>query len=276
MGKIKAILLGVCLLLIGTHYLDARPVVDKATNKIVLTSKDIRAAVATTYVSQIGVRETLGANDSPEIREYLAITNVRVPAAWCAAFVSYCYTKNGVPNPRSAWSPSYFAATKLVDIRKDKPLQADLFGVWYNNLNRIAHVGFVDSWPREGDYFITVEGNTNDNGSREGNGVYKKRRLKRSASKISRWINESIKTANNDEYRTTSAIQSWQPGRICQDKFQSWTSCSNHNASMERRSLQPDRISRLRHTDECRISINESFSCRRGAIMETNPSRVAA
>jgi len=38
----------------------------------------------------------------------------------------------------------------------------------------VAHVGFVDQWQSK--YVITVEGNTNEAGSREGDGVYRKRR----------------------------------------------------------------------------------------------------
>lgn len=40
----------------------------------------------------------------------------------------------------------------------------------------------------EGNFTITVEGNTNEAGSREGDGVYRKRRLKNQIYKISRWI----------------------------------------------------------------------------------------
>jgi hypothetical protein len=182
MAKINAFICGICLLLIGAYTLHASPVKSE-------TKEDLRAKVAATYTAEIGVRETLGANDSPEIREYLKITNVKVPAAWCAAFVSYCYTVNGVNNPRSAWSPSYFTPKRCITVKTTPPLQADVFGVYYNNLKRIAHIGFIDRWPRDSDHFITVEGNTNDNGSREGNGVYKKRRLKRTAHKIARYIN---------------------------------------------------------------------------------------
>lgn len=55
------------------------------------------------------------------------------------------------------------------------------FVVW------VAHVGFIDAWP-DGDYVITVEGNTNMAGSREGDGVYRKRRPKQSIYQVSRWV----------------------------------------------------------------------------------------
>ncbi|MFD0997686.1 CHAP domain-containing protein [Ohtaekwangia kribbensis] len=144
--------------------------------------------VATTYTSQIGVKENLGPNDSKEIRAYLLVTGVKHPASWCAAFVAYCFTVNGVDNPKNAWSPSWFVdKSRLINPQKVKPERADTFAVYHRELKRIAHIGFVDTWP-PGDYFITVEGNTNNNGSREGDGVYRKRRLKKNAYKISRWI----------------------------------------------------------------------------------------
>ena len=39
-----------------------------------------------------------------------------------------------------------------------------------------------------GGFYITVEGNTSEAGSREGDGVYRKRRAKRTIYKASRWV----------------------------------------------------------------------------------------
>lgn len=182
--KIGIGLLCICFLLIGANTLYAGTVEDHPQTHVEI----LKDKVVATYTAQIGVKETLGKNDSPEIREYLKVTNFNTPQPWCAALVAYCFTVNDVPNPKSAWSPAWFPQHKLVNLKVKQPDRADVFGVYYNNMGRIAHVGFVDRWPRDGDYFITVEGNTNDNGSREGDGVYKKRRLKRTAYKVSRWI----------------------------------------------------------------------------------------
>lgn len=65
-------------------------------------------------------------------------------------------------------------------------MPGDIFGIYFQNKGRIAHVGFVH---RFGDkYTITVEGNTNEEGSREGDGVYLKRRLTKQLYKISRYV----------------------------------------------------------------------------------------
>lgn len=139
--------------------------------------------VSETYTGEIGVREELGHNDGLAIRAYLRVTGFDYPVPWCAAFVSWVLTECGVNNVASAWSPSWFPREKLVT----NPRKGDVFGLYYARKGRVAHVGFIDEWP-DGDYCITVEGNTNMAGSREGDGVYRKRRLKRQVNKVSRWV----------------------------------------------------------------------------------------
>ena len=67
------------------------------------------------------------------------------------------------------------------------PTTADIFGLYFKEKGRIAHVGFVDQW--NGTWMISVEGNTNVAGSREGDGVYRKRRLVKSVHQVARYIN---------------------------------------------------------------------------------------
>lgn len=69
------------------------------------------------------------------------------------------------------------------------PTTGDIFGLYFPEKKRIAHVGFIDFW--DGNWLITVEGNTNDSGSREGHGVYKKRRMVKSIYKVARYINDA-------------------------------------------------------------------------------------
>lgn len=146
------------------------------------------------------MRELTGQNDGPAIDAYLASTgftdNKAYRAktgkgyAWCAAFVTWCYKEAGVKTVASAWSPAWFTKNVIYTKGKPnqaKPRQADVFGLFYAKNGRIAHVGFIDAWP-DGDYVITVEGNTNMAGSREGDGVYRKRRPKQSIYQVSRWV----------------------------------------------------------------------------------------
>jgi len=66
------------------------------------------------------------------------------------------------------------------------PSTGDVFGLYFPEKNRIAHVGFIDQW--DGTWMVSVEGNTNVAGGREGDGVYRKRRLVRSVYKVARYI----------------------------------------------------------------------------------------
>jgi hypothetical protein len=66
------------------------------------------------------------------------------------------------------------------------PRAGDIFGIYFNNLKRIAHAGFVDEWGST--FIITVEGNTNETGSAEGDGVYRRRRPIGSIHSVANWI----------------------------------------------------------------------------------------
>jgi inner membrane protein involved in colicin E2 resistance len=67
------------------------------------------------------------------------------------------------------------------------PNTTDLFGLYFPEKKRIAHVGFIDAWDDK--WLITVEGNTNISGEREGDGVYRKRRMVGSIYRVARYIN---------------------------------------------------------------------------------------
>jgi len=185
MHKIKNLLCGLCLVFIGITAGYAGSV-DQVTdrNETVLHVSDI-------YSSQIGVRELTGRNDGVEVEKYLAVTGFGKGYAWCAAFISWTYQEAEVKALKNAWAPSWFPPGNTIYIKGKSgnkvPGRADVFGIFYPKDNRIGHVGFVDDWP-SGEFVITVEGNTNSAGSREGDGVYRKRRLKANIYKVSRWV----------------------------------------------------------------------------------------
>lgn len=144
------------------------------------------------YDAEIGVREASGRNDGMRVEEYLASCGRKKGDAWCAAFVTWTFKQAGIKAVVSGWSPSWFPAGNTVYTRGKSgnrtPQTADVLGIYFANLNRVAHVGFIDAWKEKDSFCITVEGNTNDAGSREGDGVYRKRRLKSQIYKVSRWI----------------------------------------------------------------------------------------
>jgi hypothetical protein len=142
------------------------------------------------YMAELGTREATGRNDGQRVEQYLASCNLPKGNAWCAAFVSWTYQQAGVNAMSSAWSPSWFQRNVIystTSTTNQTPQPADVFGIYFASKKRIAHVGFIDQWGT-GPHCITVEGNTNEAGSREGDGVYRKRRLKSQIYQVSRWI----------------------------------------------------------------------------------------
>lgn len=163
------------------------------------------------YTAEIGIREATGRNDGCRVEEYLRYVRLKPGDPWCAAFICWVYGQAGIANPRSGYCPNLFPAAKVVWRRaqsgKQKaesklgaacntqpathnplcnPIPGDVFGIYFPEKGRIAHVGFVDEWGDK--YLISVEGNTNEAGSREGDGVYRKRRLISSVFQVARYL----------------------------------------------------------------------------------------
>ncbi len=132
--------------------------------------------------AELGVREATGNNDGAAVEKYLALTGLKKGNPWCAAFISWVFAQAGYAAPRTAWSPGLFTAK--VKTKEIKP--ANVLGIWFANLGRIAHVGLVER--REGDWLISIEGNTNTAGGREGDGVYRKRRHIKSIYAYADWL----------------------------------------------------------------------------------------
>jgi hypothetical protein len=138
--------------------------------------------------AEIGVRET-SPNWSPRIKEYLANCRVYSPAYWCSAFVKFILDECNIENDITAWSPT--AVAKNVVYQRNRrinqtPMAGDIGSIYFNRLGRVAHVFFIVSW---GDKVVTIEGNSNENGSRNGTSVVKKYRMKKTIYSASRWTN---------------------------------------------------------------------------------------
>ena len=98
--------------------------------------------------------------------------------AWCATFAQWCFWQVGVKVPLGAQSASCLAsvaAYKKAGRFTEYPGKG--FQVFYGPKGG-THTGIVQGY--DSTYIYTIEGNTNDSGSAEGNGVYKKRRLRKS------------------------------------------------------------------------------------------------
>lgn len=140
-----------------------------------------RLQLIDTAQSYVGVKELTGNNDGPEVEKFLANVGFGPGFAWCGAFTSYVYDVNLLPNPHSAWSPNW-GLTKDVIWQTGQPIRVgmvrvrpgDAFTIYYQSKKRIGHVGLVYYTTPE--YIYTIEGNTNAEGSREGNGVWIRKR----------------------------------------------------------------------------------------------------
>jgi len=173
----------------------------------------VRQKIKSIYSKEVGVREKTNKNDGERIAEYLQYTGLPEGYAWCASFVSWTFGQAGFKEPKTAWSPSLFPSKRVIwnrgsvkrkpfgnlkppDVENGKsvsndyytPESGDVFGIYFNNLKRIAHAGFVDEWGDK--YLITTEGNTNNGGSRDGDGVYRKRRPVSSIYQVADWLSD--------------------------------------------------------------------------------------
>jgi hypothetical protein len=150
-----------------------------------------RDCVVQTFVAQLGVREATGHNDGVDVEKYLASCRLQKGNPWCAAFVNWTLEQCNAPHRESGWAPAWFTDKTTIALRTSgsagyAPHPGDVFGIFFPEKKRIAHVGFILQW--NGDKVTTIEGNTNMAGSREGDGVYKKVRLTKQIYAVANWI----------------------------------------------------------------------------------------
>lgn len=154
----------------------------------------------------LDVREATGHNDGPQVAWILSHVELAEGFSWCGAFVYTAMAEAGVTLPAPArayaWAPTWTAKHVIWrasekrrtgegqtygDTTQDEPGPGDVFGLWFPSKQRVAHVGLITDWQPGNKYTLTIEGNTNTAGSREGDGVYSKRRLKAQLYRVSRW-----------------------------------------------------------------------------------------
>ncbi|QNK64806.1 peptidoglycan-binding protein [Pedobacter sp. PAMC26386] len=131
---------------------------------------------------EIGVREKTGRNDGLRVETYLSVVGLKKGQPYCAGFISWVYKQAGFLVPKSGWSPALFPSSRLAW----SALQGNLIAVYFPKLKRIAHVGLIERL--DGDWCVSIEGNTNLQGSNEGDGVYRKRRHLKTIYRIADWV----------------------------------------------------------------------------------------
>lgn len=153
--------------------------------------KGLAAKALVVAGGEIGVmEEPPGSNRGPRVAEYLAAVDLDASKghyAWCAAFVCWVFREAaralGVENPlpmtagalalwnRSAGRPELVrvtAAEARAEVSLVKPGQVFVLSTG----GGLGHVGIVESV--SAGVLATIEGNTNDGGSREGIGVFRR------------------------------------------------------------------------------------------------------
>jgi len=131
-------------------------------------------------ITQIGKEELpRGSNWGEHVQKYLKSVGINFPASWCMAFVYWCVDEwahtTGHANPLvrtggvlAQWNQ--FKGEKISPSATVKP--GDIF--IQDHGKGLGHTGIVESV--EGDTIHTIEGNTNDTGSREGYMVCRRKR----------------------------------------------------------------------------------------------------
>lgn len=123
--------------------------------------------------SQIGVTEIpKGSNAGPEVEIYLRSVGLGKGFAWCMAFVFWnvlqASTKLKMSNPLKKTGGVLAQWNALAPtLKSTTPMAGDIFIMDFGK--GVGHTGFVEKV--EGLNIHTIEGNTNDDGSREGYAV---------------------------------------------------------------------------------------------------------
>ncbi len=129
-------------------------------------------------LTQFGVHEIGGNNRGPQVEKYLATIGLEPGDPWCAAFVCWCLKQavEAIGTPTQV----HFGASvkKLWDRNQALVLQAPEPGCLAlrdeglsSKGTRVGHVMFVLDVLQDGQTLKVISGNTNAQGSREGNCV---------------------------------------------------------------------------------------------------------
>jgi hypothetical protein len=128
-------------------------------------------------ITQLGQREhPIGSNWGESVKTYLATVGITFPASWCAAFIYWCFQTPTGENPlyRTAGVLDHWIHRK--SNRVVSPERGDIFIMDFGN--GVGHTGIIEKI--DDLHIYTIEGNTNDTGSREGYEVCRRKRLKTS------------------------------------------------------------------------------------------------
>ena len=151
----------------------------------VTATKGKAADVIRVAAAEIGYREGGGKSNNNDQKFSDEVPGLewsdRQP--WCQTFVTWCAMKAGVQHlygdPAKPTASCDIAGAWFKRQGRWSEYPAIGAQVFYGTPSDLNHTGIVESY--DADYITTIEGNTNASGSREGDGVYRKRRRRRDA-----------------------------------------------------------------------------------------------
>jgi hypothetical protein len=139
-----------------------------------------------TAITQLGIREKGDSNSGPEVDQYLKSVGLDPGNPWCMAFVYWCYNQAAaqlnVPNflirtggVLHQWNEQQPQRKIVLDKVLKTPAIVQPGAVFIMEFVKgTGHTGLVERI--HGEFIDTVEGNTNDDGSREGYEVCRRTR----------------------------------------------------------------------------------------------------
>jgi hypothetical protein len=176
--------------------------------------------VLTVAASQIGYREGRDSSGWNNDTAYGAWYPMNYNP-WCEMFVDWSAWKAGIPEtviPKYAYTPYGLKWFRDRSQEVATPRRGDLFFL-VNSSGLAHHIGFVEK--ATGGAFQTVEGNTNTNGSDQGDGVYRLTRTTSSRLKLVRpnYAACVVKSDTPAPAPKDTTIGAWCINRLARDHY---------------------------------------------------------
>ncbi len=149
---------------------------------------DLRSLVVSVAASQIGVmEEPRGSNRGPEVDEYIRASGLNPGNGsfpWCICFIQWVFLEaakvlgDESPLPRTAgvhalWQMRNRGTARILTPPEAQPAAIKPGMVFlFDTGGGKGHAGIVQKV--QGDRIVTIEGNTNNGGSRDGYGVFRR------------------------------------------------------------------------------------------------------
>lgn len=182
------------------EYKEVPVIINQVDTIIVYVEKDprIEDLFIDSLKERLGTKELTGNNDGEVVKAILLNCGITFPAPWCACFLNDGLKRIGTeggPTKDPGWTPNWFKDPNKIVWVRDKDSKKITFqkgwigAIYYRSKGRIGHVFAVVEDTHDG-YVITIEGNTDAQGSREGNGVFIRIRNKSEIYMMADWLSQ--------------------------------------------------------------------------------------